>query len=186
MPSFEQLGAIALIQEFKLAQARLADATRRFDTRETDRARDCALNNRVIRESGGTYGIPQEELGLRWAAQISQLTRDLIEAEEAFERAKIAAVEGGWESHDVDSEVIDDSSSDDYRYSFDDTASGSAGRLMIEEWSKSVPDEPGSDAGTGAQSIANDGPSTVTDQQCGTYPCEMWEIWAAAEKASGE
>lgn len=140
-PRPENLTTEDLHEEYWYAKDQLAKAQRRFDKRFANRARECAQNNRMLRNPGNVPGLPQEELDLRWMQRISQLTRELIESEDFYQKAKIAAVEGGCAVSDTElSSVFAHQGSEGYSPSFEDAMKAHAPKEMIESWCQAIPD----------------------------------------------
>lgn len=139
-PSPVLFAPVHLHGQYWQAKLRLASAQREFDLRHDDRERECDSNQKMLQDSGGVRGMPQELLDLQWVEYISELTRELIEAEEAFKQAKIAAVEGGFDIGDSDmSSLFDDQRSDGYTPSFEAAVKATAPKELIEGWCQSVP-----------------------------------------------
>lgn len=100
------------------------------------------MNDRDLRRSGGTEGLPQEEFDLLWVEHNSKLTRALINAEEAFKTARAAAVNGGCHLDDPDaSSGFEDDDDEGYPPSREAAWKANAPNGMIEGWRKSVADE---------------------------------------------
>jgi len=102
----EDIAALNLYREYVRAKQRLNWAQREFDLRDETREREQYWNDRDLRRSGGTEGLPQEEFDVLWIEHNSKLTRALINAEEAFKTARAAAVNGGCELDETDASSI--------------------------------------------------------------------------------
>jgi len=133
MTASDRSAALKLCREHVHAKHRLAWAQWEFDLRDETRKREHYWNERDLRRSGGTEGIPREEFDLRWVEHNSMLTRQLIDAEEAFKAAKIAAVKGGCRLDDPDaSSVSEDDESEGYPPSHEAVWKADAPKAMIE------------------------------------------------------
>lgn len=82
------------------AKHELLAATIEFDNRESTRTYEQYQNNVSLQESGGAEGDTPESFDLLWVQKNRDLTRKLIEAEEACADAKAAAVHAGVEPYD--------------------------------------------------------------------------------------
>ena len=110
-----------LYRDYVRAKNRLSWAQWEFDLRDETREREYNWNERDLRRSGGTESIAQEDSDLRWVEHNSKLTRALIDAEEAFKTARIAAVRGGCQLDDLDaSSIFEDVENEGYPPSRED------------------------------------------------------------------
>jgi len=129
-----------LHRDYVRAKNRLTWAQWEFDLRDETRDREHYWNERDLRRSGGTEGIPEEKFDLLWVEHNSKLTRELIDAEEAFKTARIAAVKGGCELDDPDaSSVFEDDENEGYPPSREAAWKAHAPKAMIEGWRQSIP-----------------------------------------------
>ena len=71
MTSPEDIAALNLYREYVRAKQRLKWAQREFDLRDETREREQYWNDRDLRRSGGTEGLPQEEFDLLWVEHLS-------------------------------------------------------------------------------------------------------------------
>lgn len=132
--------SVKVRKEYVRTKHRLAWAQWEFDLRDETREREHYWNERDLRRSGGTEGVPQEKFDLLWVEHNSMLTRQLIDAEEAFEAARIAAVNGGCQIDDSDaSSVFEDDDNEGYPPSREAVWRADAPKGMIEGWRESIP-----------------------------------------------
>lgn len=124
---------------YATAKHQLQKAQEEFDARDKTRGADQVLNERMQRRSGGTAGFPQAEFDVRWVAHNMKLTRQLIERENAFRRAKAAALEGGYDLRDSDaSSGFDNARNDGYPPAWEILRRIDAPVDDIEAWLQSV------------------------------------------------
>lgn len=159
-----------LNREYVRTKRRLAWAQWEFDLRDETREREQYWNDRDLRRSGGNEGMPQEEFDLRWVEHNSKLTRQLIDAEEAFKAARIAAVNGGCQVDDPDaSSVFEDDDTKGYPPSREAIWKADAPKGMIESWRKSIPDASGI---TDTSEVSPEPDSQDGDQ------ADLWGSWS--------
>jgi hypothetical protein len=92
-----------------------------------------------MRLSGGIEGISQEEFDLLWVEHNSKLTRKLINAEEAFKTALVAAIKGGCQLDDLAaSSVYEDDDNEGSPPSPEAIWKADNSKGMIEGWRMSL------------------------------------------------
>jgi hypothetical protein len=141
-PLYDAPEATDLRQEYWDARIRLFVAQRDFDNRDEKRESEGKENNRRLQGSGSMEAMPRTELGLRWLKHISKLTRKLIDTEEAFKKAKVAALDGGYVPSDSSVSSVFDDGSDGYSPSFENEIKATAPKEMIEDWRQAIPEDP--------------------------------------------
>ena len=168
----EDIAALDLYRDYVRAKHRLNRAQWEFDLRDETREHEQYWNDRDLRRSGGTEGLPQEQFDLLWVEHISKLTRALIDAEEAFKTARTAAVSGGCQLEDPDaSSVFEDDDDEGYPPSREAILKANAPKGMIEGWRKSVADKSGYPDTSAA--------SAELDSRDGDE-ADLWGSWSVA------
>ncbi|SMR52179.1 unnamed protein product [Zymoseptoria tritici ST99CH_3D1] len=127
----EQQLEVELKDAYHSARDRLQTATCEFDQRETTRQHE-------------QHSTDEDEhtFDLRWVQRISDLTRELIEAEEGLAAAKTAAKEAGLNiTLEYQSSGFADTEGDGYRMSFDDELIGTAQVGKIAEWLSEIDED---------------------------------------------
>ena len=131
------------------ADQRLRSAQNAFDRRSADRldAEDAAIQA-WDPENGLGVEDAMAEFDVSWHKHEQDLTRELIDAEQALQAAKAAAVDGGadlafLEGDDQESGFLDDVG-DGYRLSFEEEMIRRVPVETIQQWLLGVPSEPGS------------------------------------------
>ena len=138
----ESSTASHLRRAYVSAKHRLDRAQREFDVRDETRAHEQYWNDRDMRRSGGTEGISQEEFDLLWVEHNSKLTRKLINAEEDFKTALVAAIKGGCQLDDLAvSSVDEDDDNEVYPPSPEAIWKANAPNEMIQGWRMSLADD---------------------------------------------
>jgi hypothetical protein len=140
-PSHDEVAVADLRQEYWDARIRLFVAQRDFDNRDEKRESEREKNNRRLQGSGSKEAMPRTELDLRWMKHISKLTRKLINTEEAFKNAKVAALDGGYVPSDSSVSSVFNDGSDGYSPSFEDEMKATAPKDMIEDWRQAIPED---------------------------------------------
>ena len=120
---------------------RLHAAREAFDRREMDRTAERAANAEAAALGQPTLDASPEAFDLRWVQKIQELTRELIEAENALSAAKAAAMEAGIDVpvDDRASGFVDDVA-DGYRMSLEQAMIGSVPSPTIKDWVNGIPE----------------------------------------------
>lgn len=84
-----------LVDAFWEARELLVEAQSAFDDKERRRALDAQAREAAIERGAAPEDTSQEQFDLRWLERFRGLTRELIEAEEAYSRANTDALEAG-------------------------------------------------------------------------------------------
>jgi hypothetical protein len=141
-PPHDELAVVDLHQEYWDARIRLFVAQRDFDNRDEKRESEREKNNRRLQGHGSKAAMPPTELDLRWMKHISKLTRKLIDTEEAFKNAKVAALDGEYVPSDSSMSSVFNDGSDGYSPSFENEMKATALKEMIEDWRQEIPEDP--------------------------------------------
>lgn len=130
---------------------RLENAQAAFDRRDEDRYEEEQARKSILRRGEQPEDASSEVFDLRWHAHERALTRELIEAEEAYDAANAAAIEAGAihdDTADIDDAEEDDNESDEvfdnvpdgYHLSFEQEIIASCPVARIEKWLAALPD----------------------------------------------
>jgi len=128
------------------AKSSLRDAQNQFEKRELYRETDRCENEWTLQQSRGAESVAWEEFDVLWVQKISELTRELIDAEAAFAAARRAAAEAGVEIDDADQSSEFGIEDGVYPPSVDEQLIAFVPRARVEAWLDAIPDStPGAD-----------------------------------------
>ncbi|KJX95666.1 hypothetical protein TI39_contig4099g00020 [Zymoseptoria brevis] len=125
------------------ARERLREAQYRFESRDEIRREEYQQNIELEESGQPTLDISNEDFDCRWVKCITDMTRELIEAESAVEQAKIAAREAGLPCEDDGqsscfADDADDGPDGPFRSGDPDTSEHVAAEPRVLDWFDSL------------------------------------------------
>lgn len=147
--SAEQAAKVKVRSELDDAMERYLTAEQRFDYKEVERAQDWHVTQVRWQQGDPTQDADQEAFDLRWYQNFQALTRELVEAEEEYHQARVAACEAGLEPDVMQEECFADCASDgrcDSEAGHDETfwerfAATCKDDGTVSQWLDAVPDD---------------------------------------------
>jgi hypothetical protein len=88
--------ALNLHKEYVATRNRRCDAGRDHHNHDNTSNYEHHADNHPLRNSGGIRGTAQKILGLRWMKRVARHRREIRDAQDDFQKARAAAIKGGW------------------------------------------------------------------------------------------
>lgn len=164
-----------LRQTYEATKRALQTAELEFNSRDLVREQEKHRNEFLYSHSAGTEGEAQEALGLRWLDRNRKLTRALIEAEEAYTQAQVAAVRAGVQLDDDDRSSAFSSEDGAYATSQEEAMKASVPRRQVTDWIEKI--DIAADAAETSEPAGADGSRSTQDGV---------DDWALAEVQLGD
>ncbi|GAB1732296.1 hypothetical protein NU195Hw_g114t1 [Hortaea werneckii] len=131
----------ALQNDYFSAQRRLGEAQMAFDRRYDTREAEWYANYEAVERGEQARDASVEDFDARWIIRIQEMTREVIEAEEAMTEAKKALVDAGIDLFQEDQEsCFVDTADDGYLGDHEEKMVAQVPGEKIDGWLKEVPD----------------------------------------------